>query len=264
MSELLPKIIVPFAPGTNCDQDTIDAIELVGGDAEWVHVNELTSGKSIEHAQGIIIPGGFSFGDDLGSGNVFSQILVNQLGDIVQEAVDQEMPVTGICNGFQVLVRSGLLPDAKLGQQTASLTTNKSNKFEHRWVKMAFQENHDCTWLQNIPEEDRIISLPSAHKEGRFVGSESTIQEIEENNQVVLRYCDEFGEPTMEYPLNPNGSTLAIAGIAKKMIFGLMPHPERFVIPQQAENRHRFASPDEIRPYGRVILGAMVDFIKES
>lgn len=263
MSEVLPVFAVPFAPGTNCDKETIDAIEMVGGQAVRVPLNELAQGKKIDQMQGMIIPGGFSHGDNFGSGNVFSQRMQHQFPDQVMSFVEQDKPVLGICNGFQVLVRSGLLPGAKLGQQTATLNTNNSNKFEHRWVKLGVEPGNSCLWLPN--DIDPVIELPSAHKEGKFVASADVLEQLDENDQIVFRYVDQEGEPTMEHPANPNGSTLAIAGICNRMILGLMPHPERFMTWEQHRNWRRFDNPEtEIKPYGRLILGSMVDFVKAA
>lgn len=167
------------------------------------------------------------------------------LGDEIQDFVEKGKPIIGICNGFQVLVKSGFLP-GESQEQTATLTYNDSQRFECRWVKLKSADN-DCIWTQGID----AIDLPVAHGEGKFLAPDKTIKQLFEQGMVVFQYVDEFGKPTMDFPENPNGSLDAIAGICDPTgrIFGLMPHPERYNHPH---NHH-------LAPLQRILARDYVD-----
>jgi phosphoribosylformylglycinamidine synthase I len=224
-----PRAIVLRAPGTNCDEETAAAWERAGAVAEIWHVGRLVeSPESLDAFQILTLPGGFSYGDDLGAG----RILATRLGTVLDESLrrfhDRGGLVLGICNGFQVLVRAGLLPTtAPAGR--ATLARNDSGRFEARWVRLATRPGR-CPFIS--ADSAPTIELPVAHGEGRFVlGSSETLGELERAGQLVLKYADRDGRPTEAYPDNPNGSPAAIAGVCDPTgrIFGLMPHPERFV-----------------------------------
>ena len=240
-----PKAIVIRTAGTNCDCETRAAFELAGAAAERVHINRLISGEiKLSDYQILAIPGGFSYGDDIASGKILANELKYKLGSKLQEFAQAGKPIIGICNGFQVLVKMGLLPDEAVFQQSTTLTFNDSEKFECRWINLIKgqtsssngQEKTNCLWTKGLPE---IIQLPIAHGEGKFIAAdEKTLKEIENNGQVVFRYCGDDGK-LLGYPHNPNGSVNAIAGICSKKgnVFGLMPHPERFVFSFQHPSR---------------------------
>jgi phosphoribosylformylglycinamidine synthase subunit PurQ / glutaminase len=222
-----PRAIVVRAPGTNCDEETVDAWERAGAKVESWHVNRLIeSPDSLDQFQILTIPGGFSYGDDLGAGRILALRLETVLGDALRNFHDRGGLVLGICNGFQVLVRSGLLPGGPfLGKTT--LAHNDSGRFEARWVRLLPRPG--LTPFVTFPEP---IELPVAHGEGKFLTAEpADAGRLEQNGQVVLWYADALGRPTLEYPANPNGSARAIAGLCDKTgrIFGLMPHPERSI-----------------------------------
>jgi phosphoribosylformylglycinamidine synthase len=227
-----PKALIIRTAGTNCDGETKAAFELAGAVADRVHINRLISGDvRLADYQILAIPGGFSYGDDIASGRILANELKNKLGDQLRSFALAGKPVIGVCNGFQVLVKMGLLPDEKSFQQTTTLTFNDSDKFECRWVALKTEKQKGrktrCLWAEDLPD---VIDLPVAHGEGKFVAAtREKLAELEQAGQVVFRYSDSL------YPYNPNGSLNNIAGICNKKgnVFGLMPHPERFVDPTQ-------------------------------
>lgn len=237
-----PKALVLRAPGTNCDQETARAWQMAGAEAEIWHFHRLLDApEALAGFQILTFPGGFSYGDDLGAGRVWSARIHQTLADTLRQFVDRGGLVLGICNGFQVLVATGLLPDgARPGMKpTASLTYNISGQFEARWVQMRVNPGKSV-FLQGI----KSIAMPSAHGEGRFLtASAEQLAALQANGQVVLNYVDPAtGEPTEQYPLNPNGSPQGVAGVCDPTgrILGLMPHPERFVSPLHHPNWTRF------------------------
>jgi phosphoribosylformylglycinamidine synthase subunit PurQ / glutaminase len=226
-----PRVIVLRAPGTNCDEETADAWERAGAVAETWHVGQLVeSPGALDAFQVLTIPGGFSYGDDLGAGRILATRLGMVLGESLRRFHDRGGLVLGICNGFQVLVRAGLLP-GRVASGPATLARNDSGRFEARWVRLATRPGL-CPFVST--HFDATIELPVAHGEGRFVlDSPAEIDELDRAGQVVLKYADRAGRPTEAYPDNPNGSVAAVAGICDPTgrVFGLMPHPERFVEP---------------------------------
>ena len=218
----MARAIVLRVEGTNCDGETAEAFRMAGAEAELVHVNEIKSGKKrLEDYQMMAIPGGFSYGDDIAAGILLGNQLKFVIRDQMKAFVDAGKPVIGICNGFQALVRAGILP--YFGQQAATLANNDCGSFQDRWVHLKHANRGKCLFTRGIKE---IIYLPIAHGEGKFVAND--VQKLFENDQVVFRYCDKDGNPS-----NPNGSISEIAGICNPEgnVFGLMPHPERFVHP---------------------------------
>jgi phosphoribosylformylglycinamidine synthase I len=225
-----PRVLVLRAPGTNCDEEAAFAWQMAGAEAETWHV-----GRVVEHPEGLdsfqilTLPGGFSYGDDLGSGKILATRLGTVLGDPLRRFLDRGGLVLGICNGFQVLVKAGLLPGASSRVGPATLTFNDSGHFEARWVRLI-----PTPGLTPFLDDDQPIELPVAHGEGKFVLAETEgLARLEAAGQVVLRYADAEGRPTLDHPANPNGSPGAVAGLCDPTgrIFGLMPHPERFVDP---------------------------------
>ncbi len=245
-----PRILILHASGTNRDREAALAFELAGGAPEIVHVNQLASGeRSLAGYQVLVLPGGFSYGDDLGAGKLWAVMLRHQLGEQIGAFVESGRPVIGICNGFQALVKAGLLPglNAAAGSETqqATLTRNDSARFECRWVYLEPQPANPCIWTSDLSEP---IYCPVAHGEGKFVARDAaTLTEIERAGLVALRYGREAKAAEavttngVEYPWNPNGSANAIAGIcnARGTILGLMPHPEDHILAQQHPRVHR-------------------------
>lgn len=224
-----PRVLVLRAAGINCDEETAAACELAGGSAERVHINRLADGdvRLLEYAA-LVIPGGFSYGDHLGAGKLLAVDLIHRIGEMLGAFVADGRPVLGICNGFQVLVKSGVLPG---DQARVTLTDNASGHYECRWVRLTPEQDSACIFTRGI---EQPIALPVGHGEGRFVASDATLDTLEQQRQIVLRYADDDGATCDTYPCNPNGSARAIAGIcnAQGNVFGLMPHPDRAFLPQ--------------------------------
>jgi len=231
MSEV--RALVLRAAGINCDVETEYALELAGAAADRIHVNRLIEDKALlEKYQILVFPGGFSYGDDVAAGKILANQVVHHLAEPIRQFINQGKLVLGICNGFQVLVKTGLLPEADFdsAHTAVTLTNNDSQKFEDRWVYLRC-ERSNSVFVNG--QEDAVIYLPVAHAEGKFVAaSDSVLDGLEERGQVVFRYVDEAGGRA-DYPANPNGSMGAIAGISDTTgrILGMMPHPERFISP---------------------------------
>lgn len=226
-----PTALVLRAPGTNCDGEAVFAFEQAGARAELVHLNRIReSPRLLRRAEILVIPGGFSYGDDVAAGRIFASQLQHFLADAVREFRNAEKLVLGICNGFQILLRAGLLVPPDEDGPLATLAHNESGKFEDRWVRLAVTPNN-CPFLKGISE----INAPVAHGEGNFVArKEWILKGLAQAGQVVLRYAGPDGHPAC-YPHNPNGSQDDVAGIcdATGRVLGLMPHPERNVLPTQ-------------------------------
>ena len=213
------------APGTNCDHETAHAFERAGAISRRVHVRAFAEKPAIaDDFQILCIPGGFSYGDDIASGRIFALELTTRLADALVKFRNKGGLILGICNGFQVLLQTGLLlADPKTGLPQASLAHNRSGQFIDRWVHVRAAAGK-CVFLSGIHE----LELPIAHGEGRFVVRSSfELSQLDAAGQLVLRYAaDASGAPT-----NPNGADADVAGACDETgrVFGLMPHPERFI-----------------------------------
>jgi phosphoribosylformylglycinamidine synthase len=214
------------APGTNRDVDTQIALKMAGADViDAALVAELTRGeKRLADYQIMIIPGGFTYGDDISAGKIMANEIRLVLGDAINKFVADGRLVLGICNGFQVLVKTGILPGIpEQSAQPVTLTNNDSGKFECRWVYLKVNKNSPCVFTRGID----LIYAPIAHGEGKLVAEPGMLEKL----NIVVQYVDEKGKTAAGYPYNPNGSVKDIAGIcdASGRIFGLMPHPEDFI-----------------------------------
>ncbi len=235
------KVIVLRAAGTNCDTETAFAFEYAGAQAELVHINQLVNRKKrLKNYHILAIPGGFTYGDDVASGRILANELKYKLSADLEKFIKDGKLIIGICNGFQVLVKAGLLPGRnEHGEdQEATLTTNDSARYEDRWVYLSMVKSFDmharekCVWTRDIGE---TIYVPAAHGEGKFIPKDKeTLDRLWMNGQVVFRYVDPRGK-LAGFPWNPNGSVDNIAGICDVTgrVFGLMPHPERHIFPMQ-------------------------------
>ncbi len=221
-----PRVLVLRAAGTNCDGETAQAFELAGGRPELVYIDRLRN-LNLTRYQILVIPGGFTYGDDIAAGKVLANEIENRYRDRFLAFLDKGGLMLGICNGFQVLVKCGILPGSAgyFKKQTVSLITNDSERFEDRWVHLKVWRERSMFTRGIKP----VIYLPVAHAEGKFVARDRKVLKKVEK-QVVFQYVDERGRAA-KYPENPNGSILGIAGIcdATGRVLGLMPHPERHV-----------------------------------
>lgn len=225
------KTLILRGPGTNCDQETAYAFQLAGSETETLHLNQLLAApQRLRDFQVMCLPGGFSFGDDLGAGRVFGYKLEQQLGEMLQQFRDDGKLILGICNGFQILLSCGLLVSPRQdGVRRATLATNDCGHFLNRWVYLETTSSK-CVFLRGI---QRMV-MPMAHAEGKFMtdGPETTA-ELVSHDQMALRYVAPLpDEPSLgDWPANPNGAMLDLAGISDPTgrVFGMMPHPERHI-----------------------------------
>ncbi len=245
-----PKICILKTDGTNCDQETKFAFEKAGGKADILLLNQLKKNPLLLHEYNIFtIAGGFSYGDDVASGVILATELLVHLKKEIGQFIAQKKLIIGICNGFQVLVRTGLLPTGALEKQTVALVDNASGHFECRWVEMDVAKS-PCIFTKNL--EGKKISLQVAHAEGKCFMPATVLEECKKQKLIPLRYTTQS---------NPNGSVGNIAGLcdATGRIFGLMPHPERFVNIYQHPNWRK----EKIKPIGLTIFENAITYIKE-
>ncbi|MFC1761045.1 phosphoribosylformylglycinamidine synthase I [Planctomycetota bacterium] len=223
------KAVVLRAAGINCDMETEYALTWAGAQAERLHINRLIENKDLLDQYHIMVfPGGFSYGDDVAAGRILANQVIHHLQERVLQFIDQGKLVLGICNGFQVLVKAGILPGIgdNRRQDTVTITANDCGKFEDRWVYLAPQTDN-CVFI----EPGQQIYLPIAHGEGKVVTTTpEVLDKLESAGHVAFRYVDAAGAQG-PYPINPNGSINSIAGLTDTTgrVLGLMPHPERFV-----------------------------------
>lgn len=230
-----PRVLILRAPGVNCDLETAHAFQRAGAQTEPLHVQALLQRPArVRDFQVLCLPGGFSYGDDLGAGRILGNKIRFQLADVLTEFRDAGKLILGICNGFQILIKSGILLaiDPQAGPP-ATLTNNESGKFEDRWVYLRVS-SPKCVFFAGLEQ----LYLPVAHAEGKFVPrDERVLRQLDEAGQLVLRYTT---DPRLEdaagdvpYPANPNGSAADIAAVCDPTgrVCGLMPHPERHIEP---------------------------------
>ncbi|RDV81294.1 phosphoribosylformylglycinamidine synthase I [Ammonifex thiophilus] len=232
-------VLILRTDGTNCDVETAYAFELAGAEPHLVHVNQLRRREvRLTDYRLLVIPGGFTYGDDIAAGKILAVELTSFLREEIGEFLAKGGLVLGICNGFQVLVRTGLLPFGRLGEVQAVLMPNAKGRFECRWVRLRVEKSPS---LFTRGMEGQVVEWQAAHGEGCFYTNAEQLKTIEEQGLVAFRYVDAEGRPTQEYPDNPNGSLNAIAGLSDPTgrILGVMPHPERFVLPTQHPNWRR-------------------------
>ncbi|MFT5301793.1 MAG: phosphoribosylformylglycinamidine synthase I [Mariniblastus sp.] len=224
-----PKVLILRAPGTNCDQETAYAFELAGGVCGFAHINQLIeSPQLVNDYQILCLPGGFSYGDDIAAGRILASLMQSKLSDVLAKFHADGKLILGVCNGFQILIKSGfLLPPDDLGLP-ATLTWNDSGRFIDCWVNLK-TNNEKCVFLKDVEQ----MYLPIAHAEGKFVPrNEAVLESLQSKNQLALTYCAPNGDGNAA-DFNPNGSTAHVAGLCDETgrIFGLMPHPERHIDP---------------------------------
>jgi phosphoribosylformylglycinamidine synthase subunit PurQ / glutaminase len=225
-----PKALVLRAAGVNCDRETQYALELAGFASDRVHVRRVIENPALlDEVQFLVIPGGFSYGDDVAAGKILANQMLHHLTEPLARFVAAGKLVLGICNGFQVLIKSGLLPWAKVdpavANHDATLAWNDSGQFVDKWIHLR-ADSDKCVFVH----KDDVITLPIAHGEGKFVPRDGGVLDaLRTGDQIAFRYCDAVGASGPA--ANPNGSIDDVAGICDPSgrIMGLMPHPERFV-----------------------------------
>lgn len=268
------RIAVVRIEGTNCEQESFDAFKNLGTNPEFVHLKQLLhidcnedEKRSLFDFHCLMIPGGFSAGDYIRGGAIFAARMKSKLSADLKDFVNQEYPILGICNGFQVLTELGLLPgvDKVMTElPDAVLNINDSNRFECRPTLLKHENNGKCVFTSKIPK-DEVRLIPSAHAEGKLLfpldKQEKYLKRLEDNDQIVFRYVDPDGNYA-GYPWNPNGSISNLAGICNNIgnVFGMMPHPERTF--------HRHQHPDWTKNGlnsdfgdGKAVFESVVDYI---
>ena len=264
-ASMTPKTLILRTAGTNCDKETAHAFELAGSTCDCVHINRiLDNPKLLEPYAIAAFPGGFSYGDDIAAGRILANQIVNHLKDAFARFIGAGKPIIGICNGFQVLVKTELLPGPLAGKtgQTCTLTNNDCARFVDRWINLA-SVSDKCIWTRGLAP----FELPIAHGEGKFVpGSEVIRKALWNGNQVAMVYAKLDGSPAQgDTAFNPNGSIDDIAGICDSsgLVFGLMPHPERFVDATQHYAWTRKPKLQQPAP-GLAVFRNAVEFAKKS
>ena len=255
------RVCVLRVGGTNCDEETKRAFDELGVQTEIMHVNEVIRRQSLLRYDVLVLPGGFSYGDYVRAGAIWAKLIVAKLGEELRKFVAENRPILGICNGFQVLVKAGILPgwDSTDKQGAVTITYNDSGKFEDRWVYLAPQ-TEKCIFI----EPGRGIYLPVAHGEGKVVTKdEATLEKLKSEGHIAFKYVDKGGKEG-DYPINPNGSVDSIAGLtdATGRVLGLMPHPERHVRPTQHPHWSRFKNKQT--GDGMTIFTNAVGFVQEN
>lgn len=261
------SVLVLRAAGINCDYEAVHAFQMAGATrVDHIHINEFIAGRNqLSEYDILVLPGGFSYGDDISGGKVLANELRYKLMDDMEAFIQDGKLIIGICNGFQVLVKMGLLPQTTPGvrKQEATVFFNDSGKFECRWVYMQSNPDSPCVFTRNLPE---TIYIPVAHGEGKIISESETVQrQLRESGHIALRYVNPPGREHEQttYPWSPNGSMDDIAGLcdATGRIFGLMPHPERYTHPTHHPRWTREA-PRE--PDGLFIFKNAVSYVKDT
>jgi phosphoribosylformylglycinamidine synthase subunit PurQ / glutaminase len=230
-----PNVLIIRAPGTNCDMETAFAFEQAGATAEVLHINRVLDRPALfERFQILCIPGGFSFGDDIAAGRIFGNLMQHHLAEQLEKFKEDGKLILGICNGFQVLMKSPVLLESDREKGPAvTLALNDSGRYEDRWVQLEVKSSK-CVFLKGIER----MYLPVAHAEGKFVArDDETLRQLDSVGQLALRYVSQTadGSGPVRFPDNPNGSQADVAGICDSTgrVLGLMPHPERHIDPTQ-------------------------------
>ena len=229
-----PRILIITGYGVNCEAESATAWKRAGADVNLVHINDLLkSPNQLDVVDGMMLIGGFSYGDHMSSGHVFAQRIKHHLKPKIQNFINEGKLILGICNGFQVMTKMGLLPGLNNNyfNPLISLIQNDCGFFQNYWTSIRFEDNCNCVFTKGL----EIMPLPIRHGEGKiFTLDDKVIEQIENQGCVAARYVDKFGNPTQSFPDNPNGSINAIAGLSDPSgrIFGMMPHPEAYLFPE--------------------------------
>jgi phosphoribosylformylglycinamidine synthase I len=234
------RVIVLAGYGLNCEDETAAGFRMLGARAEIVHVGDLVEAgaRAFANANIVVFPGGFSFGDHIASGRVLANRIRSRLGDPLAKFVDDGGLVLGICNGFQTIVKLGLVPaigrtrGASLADQRASVVHNDRLGYRNAWVRLAIDPQSPCVFTRGSTGE--VLEVPSRHGEGKLLVADEIADAVRAGALVPVRYVDAHGRTAEAWPDNPNGSPGAAAGLcdATGRVFGLMPHPEAYIYPE--------------------------------
>jgi phosphoribosylformylglycinamidine synthase len=259
------KAVVLRAAGINCDLETEYALQLAGACAQRIHINRLIENpRLLDEYHVMVLPGGFSYGDDVAAGKILANQIVHHLFGAIRRFIDDGKLVLGICNGFQVLVKAGILPGSdpgsgSLAHGAVTITDNDNGRFEDRWVYLEPATDR-CVFI----EPNRRIYLPIAHAEGKVVvRDDATLQVLQSGGFIAFRYVDKNGSQG-PFPVNPNGSVDSIAALTDSTgrVLGLMPHPERFV--RKTQHPHWSRLDDKTDPDGVTIFVNAVHFVRKN
>lgn len=232
------NVLILAGYGLNCEEETLFAFEYCGISGQIMHINDLIENpKALERCQILVIPGGFSYGDDTGSGNAFAQKMRLSLWDDLQKFLARDTLTLGICNGCQILVNLGLVPPSghDYGERLVAVTHNLTAQYQCRWVDLKINSANSSPWLAGITH----MHIPVAHGEGRFMMQDTALKTLQAHNQIAFTYITADGTPANgEFPANPNGSLADIAGITDETgrVLALMPHPERGMFSWQRDD----------------------------
>jgi phosphoribosylformylglycinamidine synthase I len=266
------RVCILRVAGTNCDKETKTALQDVGMSAEVVHFRQLSTDQNLMEYNMLVVPGGFSHGDYVRAGAIWGKKLMATMGKDIRRFMDEGRPILGICNGFQVLVEAGLLPQSQGVSRfpEAALASNSPSGYNCRWIYLRLETSSTCIFTKRILK--RTLRIPVAHAEGRFLfegkNTDKQLEELINNRQLVFRYCHEDGEfAEGNFPVNPNGSLYDIAGICSPSgtVFGLMPHPERAYFGWQSPN-WTMETEKEPPPYGdgKLLFESAAEYLEKK
>jgi len=256
------EALVLRAAGINCDLETVNALELAGAAAQSAHINKIIENKEmLKSCQILVFPGGFSYGDDIAAGKILANQVIHHLSDVIRRFIEDGKLVLGICNGFQVLLKAGVLPGMLPATELppVSITNNDIPRFYDAWVYL--QPGTDkCVFIN----KDQRIYLPMAHGEGKVVTrTPEILEKLKKDGHIAFRYVDKDGN-TGPHPINPNGAVDSIAGMCDSTgrVLGLMPHPERFV--RRTQHPHWTRMPEDLQADGMTIFNNAVSYVKNN
>jgi phosphoribosylformylglycinamidine synthase len=233
-----PKALIVTGYGINCDEETRFSFEIAGAHATIIHINDIIENKSLLNSYQIFaFPGGFSYGDDTGSGKALANKIKHNLYEEMMSFINRDTLMIGICNGFQVMVNLGIVPafTQPIGNVEVSLEHNATFRFQCRWVDLAINPHSNCVFTKSIER----LHIPVAHGEGNFVAPQHIIDKLSNNHQIIMQYIKPDGSFAQgQFPYNPNGSIMDIAAICDTTgrIMGMMPHPERHIYFMQRDD----------------------------